>query len=93
MVIKLKRYWFEFEYENLESAPPGARLGCGVTAFTYDDALHIMDKKLFIETRRPPIKKVIKDIDVRTLDPGHVLPNYGVPSKRGIWYPPGYDYD
>ena len=28
-------------------------------------------------------------IDVRTLDPGQVLPNVGVVSNRGIWFPLG----
>jgi len=28
-----------------------------------------------------------EDVDVRALDGGHVLPNMGDPSVRGVWYP------
>ncbi|WP_255356377.1 hypothetical protein [Lysobacter sp. Root983] len=34
-------------------------------------------------TLGPPIV----DIDIRDLDPRHVLPNIGVCSVRGVWYP------
>jgi hypothetical protein len=26
-----------------------------------------------------------------TLDPGHVLPNMAAPSRRGIWFPIGFE--
>jgi hypothetical protein len=35
----------------------------------------------------PPVREVIEDVDVRTLDAGHVLPNMGDPSVRGVWFP------
>jgi hypothetical protein len=31
--------------------------------------------------------KVIEDIDIRLLDQGHVIPNMGVVTFKGIWYP------
>jgi hypothetical protein len=31
--------------------------------------------------------EVIEDIDVRILDQGHVIPNMGVVTFKGIWYP------
>lgn len=66
------------------------RLGCGVTAWDYDDALNIIKNKASIE-KIPPIKKVIEDIDLSTLDSNHVLPNIILPSNvRGIWFPGGY---
>jgi hypothetical protein len=36
----------------------------------------------------PPIAQVVKDVDLRTLDEGHVLPNMGDSSVRGVWFPP-----
>lgn len=30
---------------------------------------------------------VVPDVDVRTLDEGHVIPNMGPPAIRGVWYP------
>jgi hypothetical protein len=30
---------------------------------------------------------VIEDVDVRELDQGHVVPNMGDPTVRGVWYP------
>jgi hypothetical protein len=30
---------------------------------------------------------VTEDVDIQTLDQGHVLPNMGVPSERGVWFP------
>jgi hypothetical protein len=29
----------------------------------------------------------VADIDLRTLDPEHVLPNIGPVVVRGVWYP------
>lgn len=87
----LKRYWFEFEIESVFKVPGGIGLGCGVCAFSEDDAIRIMDEKIFTEIKRPPILKVIEDVDIRKLDQGHVIPNMLPPVYRGIWYPLGYD--
>ncbi len=38
----LKRYWFKFDNNNLL---PQIKMACGVTAFTYEDALNLMKKK------------------------------------------------
>jgi hypothetical protein len=35
----------------------------------------------------PPTRRVIEDVDVSTLDAGHVRPNMGVPVWRGVWWP------
>ena len=78
----LTRYWFIFDVEDFVS-PRSA----GVTAYNLDDANRLLDERLFKELRRPPIKSVIENIDVSTLDEGHVLPNIGVPTIRGVWYP------
>jgi hypothetical protein len=62
-------------------------MGCGVTAYSYEDALVVLRERRFKNDLLPSIHKVIEDIDVSTLDPGHVLPNIGVPIWRGIWFP------
>jgi hypothetical protein len=53
-----------------------------VTAIDYDDALALIDKKIFYKIKRPNIKKVIENIDIRQLDHGHVMPNMNPPSIR-----------
>jgi len=63
------------------------KLGCGVTAFCRDDALALIRDKIFSGSELPPITAVVEDVDVRTLDEGHVQPNMGTPSNLGIWFP------
>jgi hypothetical protein len=92
MTLQLKRYWFEFELENAFNSPAGIGLGCGVTAYDYDDAVSLMDQKIFVELPRPPLKNYIENVDIRTLDQGHVVPNMHAPVGRGIWFPMGYEY-
>ena len=82
----LTRYWFEFDWEE-GSRPRPERLGCGVTAFDREDALRLVSEVAFADEEVPPVKRVIDDVDVQTLDPGHVLSNIGVPSERGVWFP------
>ena len=38
----------------------------------------------------PTIAVLIEDVDVSTLDAGHVLPNMSPPVRRGVWFPLGY---
>jgi hypothetical protein len=82
----LTRYWFEFEPQAFRVWS----IGCGVTAFNYSDALSIMKQAMFKTEDLPPIKKCTENIDIRTLDQGHVIPNMGPPNFRGIWFPQGY---
>ena len=89
--MDLKRFWFEFDIETAFGYPPGIGYGCGVTAFDINDAKKIMDEKIFSEMDRPPFKKAVENIDISTLDQGHVLPNMKPPISRGIWFPVGYD--
>lgn len=81
----LTRFWFEFD--ELADPPPGARLGCGVTAMSRSDAEQLMRDGSGRDL--PPIRRVIEDVDVATLDEGHVLPNVGDVSVRGVWFPRG----
>jgi hypothetical protein len=74
----LRRFWFPLSYG----------FGIGVTAATEAQARALAEearKELF-----PPeatFLGVIPDVDVRTLDEGHVIPNMGPPAIRGVWYP------
>lgn len=84
---RLRRFWFVFDQIDSFRA---LSIGCGVTAYDHDDALQIMRKKIFEGHAVPHIQKCIADVDVSTLDSGHVLPNMGVVVRRGIWFPLGY---
>jgi len=81
----LHRFWIKFS-----DAPLVVRSGCGVTALTYEDALSILEEKLFVEYGKLGVASVTADVAVSSLDAGHVLPNMGVVSIRGIWYPLGF---
>jgi hypothetical protein len=79
----LRRYWFRFE----ATPTPGALgLGCGVTAFNLEDALRIAREVAPSLT----IKACIEDVDISELDQSHVIPNMGLVTERGVWYPLGF---
>ena len=85
------RFWFEFNLKfGDKNIPPGTLMGCGITAYNYEDALFLLQEKVF-KNRLAPIKNVVENIDVSTLDAGHVLPNMASPNLRGIWFPLGYN--
>ena len=86
-----RRFWFEFEIDGVSKLPPGLIMGCGITAFSLNDAIAIMDEKIFFEVKRPPFKKIVEDVDIRNLDQNHVIPNMKPPIYRGVWFPLGYD--
>lgn len=83
----LRLYWFELNGGT--SLPPGTKRGAGVAAFDRSDAEDILRRQVF-GGAPPPIRDCIEDIDVSTLDPGHVLPNMAPPNERGVWFPLGY---
>jgi hypothetical protein len=84
----LHRYWFKFDPP---SCPMGFTLGCGVTAYSREDAEELLREHVFKDEEMPRVISVVEDVDVRTLDQNHVVPNMGVVSLRGIWFPLGYD--
>ena len=87
----LRKFWFEFEIDSAFNFPPGIGLGCGITTYDYNDALKMMDEKIFHSIKRPPFKKVIQDVEISMLDEGHVIPNMKNFNFHGIWFPLGYD--
>lgn len=82
----LHRYWFRWDGEPRE-LPRGAVLGYGVTGIDRADAEKLLSAALLGGAPLPPGADVITDVDVRKLDQGHVLPNMGDPSVRGVWFP------
>jgi hypothetical protein len=66
-------------------------VGCGVTAFSREDAQTLVLERVFHSQRLPPIKRFIEDVDTASLDPNHLAPNVGDPTHSGIWLPLGYD--
>jgi hypothetical protein len=87
----MRRFWFDFDFENYYKIPNGLKIGCGVTAYNYQDAIGLMEEKIFKGKQFPTINNVVENIDVSTLDKGHILPNMKPPNMRGIWFPIGYD--
>jgi hypothetical protein len=79
----LHRFWFDFDSPQL-----GTPAGCGVTAINEGDAKSLLREVVF-EGELPAINRVLCDVDVRDLDQGHVVPNMGDPSIRGVWFPLG----
>ena len=84
---QLRRFWFNFEMIGMLTA---LNLGCGVTAYDYDDAITLLQERVFSKETIPKITRCIRDVDVSTLDANHVLPNLGLVVDRGIWFPQGY---
>jgi hypothetical protein len=84
----LHRYWVEFDLPETRARLVSYGLGCGVTAYNYDDAVNLMKELVFKSSEMPPIRTLIEDVDVSKLDPKHVRVNMGVPIYRGVWFPP-----
>jgi hypothetical protein len=100
-MVRLHRYWVELKAP--ETRPEAhsrlwllrfglgeRRFGCGVTAYTPEDALWLIQRDVFRGKPLPEVEKVIEDVDVSTLDAfndPHLKSNFGVPIWRGIWFP------
>ena len=83
----LHRYWFRFEADD-RLLGTGTALGCGATALDRADAEALISDRVFGGEPLPPVLSAVEDVDVRDLDQGHVIPNMGDPSIRGVWFPP-----
>jgi hypothetical protein len=87
-VNDLRPFWFRFESMP---TPTAINLGCGVTAFSREDALALLQERVFGANGIPRLVEVIDDITRAALDPKHVVPNLGKLEERGVWFPQGYD--
>jgi hypothetical protein len=88
----VKRYWFEFVVDPQEWRSPGSvlRAGCGVTGWDREDCLALIRTHVLKGDPLPPIGREVEDVDVSTLDQGHVTPNMLSIFPRGIWFPQGF---
>jgi hypothetical protein len=88
---RLHRFWLQFSIApgdlDRYSSWAGLSLGCGVTAFTFEDAVAVLRQTIFGDDPLPDVVQVIEDIDVGTLDQGRVVPNMGPSNERGVWFP------
>ena len=88
----LTRYWIEFDKStddlHQRLGRYGLTRGCGVTAYSYADALSMVGNIVLQGDPLPAIVRVIENIDVRTLDQGHVVANMCAVVWRGVWWPP-----
>jgi hypothetical protein len=84
----MRRFWFQFDMSN--DLPPGVRMGCGITAYDREDALRLLRERVFLETTIPRPLDIVEDVVISSLDAGHVLPNMGDVTIRGVWFPLGY---
>jgi hypothetical protein len=89
----LRRFWFEFVLTFGDPHPGGTLLGCGVTAASKEEAIILLKQRVFTGElfQFPKIKRCVEDVDIATLDRGHVIPNMSDPDQPGIWFPLGYD--
>ncbi len=81
------RYWIEFDFTIYDRHTIYIQHGYGVTAENTNEALRLIKEQLFENEELPPVKKIIENVDIRTLDAGHVQPNIGICVFKGIWYP------
>lgn len=86
----LCRYWIKFDLTEMENPPIEIQPGCGVTAYSYEDALELVRDRIFDGEEIPRVVSMIENVDVSTLDKNHVLPNMAAPTRRGVWFPMGY---
>jgi hypothetical protein len=79
MIRVLTTYWIEFGtlYE----------MQYGVTAYSLDDAIFLLQQKVFRTDKIPAARNVIENIKVIDLDQNHIVPNMGLITERGIWFP------
>ena len=66
-------------------------MGCGVTARDKFDAEQIISSRILKDYPNVKIAHVEEDVDISSLDEGHVIPNMNPHIWRGIWFPKGYE--
>jgi hypothetical protein len=84
----LKRYWFIVYPQDKY----GVR-NIGVTAYTLTEARQIINntfaKLNWMQISEVEIEnaEVIENINIELLDTNHVIPNMGVVTFKGVWFP------
>ena len=73
----LRRFWF----------PTSTGLGFGVTAPTRVEAESMARGAAKQLGRSFEPLDVVEDVDIRTLDQRHVVPNMGAVNFPGVWFP------
>lgn len=87
----MRRFWITFDAASDTPVPPRMRLGVGVAAESEQAAVALLrDELVPAGGDLPPVREIVADVDVSTLDEQHVLRNIGVVTWRGIWWPPGF---
>lgn len=86
----MHRYWIKFRISMRDPHPPGTLPGIGVTARNREEALELVQERVFRDLPLPAVVHFEQDVAVGALDPRHVVPNMGNPSVRGVWFPLGY---
>jgi hypothetical protein len=73
----LRRFWF----------PVRGHSGIGVTAYTREEAKQLSEA-MACELQWPFHDEIVtEDVDIRTLDQNHVVPNMASPHSHGVWFP------
>ena len=75
---QLHRYWFPVR--------ESARMGVGVTAFSEQEALDLAVRAA-ARMGWDLVRTGICDVDIRDLDQNHVVPNMGLVTEHGVWFP------
>jgi hypothetical protein len=84
MALPLIRYWIEVQMPKGQMQPRHF----GVTAYSLDDALSLLHASAAYTLPSPPIVvHAWPNVDVSTLDEGHVRPNMLPLNRRGVWFP------
>ena len=73
----MRRFWFSLS----------RGLGVGVTATTKAEAEALARDACAKVGWDFDTQAVLEDVDIRTLDQNHVIPNMGPPNFRGVWFP------
>ncbi len=67
--------------------PTPLNLGCGVTAYSVEDALSLIRDQVFPRSQMPEVVSIREIREVSELDQNHVVPNMGNTLARGVWFP------
>lgn len=76
----LTRYWITFD------GGPALQTSYGVTAFSLEDALSLLHKRVPGRRNDKPVR-VVTILALTDLDQAHVAPNCGPIFLRGVWFP------